>query len=70
MGRGREETDEVVEDVVGLHARGPGVVVADGVEEAVLPDDGEDLQRDEPQVSIEAQEEERRGRERDAPPRA
>lgn len=39
----RRGTDEVVEDVVSLHARGPGVVVADGVEEAVLPDDGDDL---------------------------
>jgi hypothetical protein len=41
--KGRKGTNEVVDDVVSLHARSPGVVVADGVEETVLPDDGEDL---------------------------
>lgn len=35
--------EKVVEDVEGLHARSPGILSADGVEEAVVPPDRDDL---------------------------
>jgi len=37
------KTHVVVDDVVSLEARSPGIIVADSVEPAVLVDDGNDL---------------------------